>query len=84
MGFYQAFQKYAVKLTKRDKNVIICGDVNTAHKEIDLARPDPNSKISGFLPEERECMNRFFAEGFIDTLRMFNDKPEVYTWWDMI
>jgi len=84
MDFYEAFQKYVVDLTKKGKNVIICGDVNTAHKEIDLARPKPNSKVSGFLPEEREWMDRFFAEGFLDTLRIFNGKSEIYTWWDMI
>lgn len=84
MDFYEAFQKHAVGLKKKGKKIIICGDVNTAHKEIDLARPKPNSKVSGFLPEEREWMDRFFAEGFIDTLRMFNDKPETYTWWDQI
>ena len=84
MDFYKAFQKYSVDLYKKGKKVIVCGDVNTAHKEIDLARPKPNSKVSGFLPEEREWMDRFFADGFIDTLRMFNDKPETYTWWDMI
>lgn len=83
MDFYEAFQKHVVKLAKKGKKIIICGDVNTAHKEIDLARPKPNEKVSGFLPEERAWMDRFFADGFIDTLRMFNDKPEVYTWWDV-
>ena len=61
---------------------MICGDVNTAHKPIDLARPKANEKISGFLPEEREWMDRFFAAGFIDTLREFDQRPELYTWWD--
>jgi exodeoxyribonuclease-3 len=84
MDFYEAFQKHAVGLKKKGKKIIICGDVNTAHKEIDLARPKPNETVSGFLPAERDWMDRFFAEGFIDTLRMFNDKPEVYTWWDQI
>lgn len=84
MDFYEAFQKHAVDLLKKGKKIIICGDVNTAHKEIDLARPKPNETVSGFLPEERAWIDRFLAEGFIDTLRMFNDKPEVYTWWDMI
>lgn len=83
LDFYEAFQKYAVELVKKGKKVIVCGDVNTAHKEIDLARPKANEKTSGFLPEERAWMDRFFADGFIDTLRMFNDKPEVYTWWDV-
>jgi len=84
MDFYYAFQKHAVDLVKQGKKIIICGDVNTAHKEIDLARPKENSKVSGFLPEEREWIDGFLAEGFIDTLRMFNDKPEVYTWWDQV
>ena len=84
LDFYEAFQKHAVKLLKKGRKIIICGDVNTAHKEIDLARPKANETVSGFLPEEREWINRFLAEGFIDTLRMFNDKPEVYTWWDMV
>ncbi len=84
MDFYEAFQKYAVNLTENGKNVIVCGDVNTAHKEIDLARPKPNSKVSGFLPIEREWIDRFLSAGFIDSLRMFNTKPGIYTWWDMI
>jgi len=84
MDFYEAFQKYVVKLKKQGKKIIICGDVNTAHKEIDLARPKPNSKVSGFLPEERAWIDRFLAAGFIDTLRMFNTNAEVYTWWDMM
>lgn len=84
LDFYEAFQKHAVKLLKEGKKIIICGDVNTAHKEIDLARPRANEKTSGFLREERDWMDRFFAEGFIDTLRLFTDQPEIYTWWDML
>ncbi len=84
LDFYEAFQKYADDLTKQGKNVIVCGDVNTAHKEIDLARPKPNEKSSGFLPIEREWIDRFLKAGFIDTLRMFNTNAEIYTWWDMI
>ena len=84
MDFYKAFQSHAVDLLKKGKKIIICGDVNTAHKEIDLARPKENSNVSGFLPEERAWIDRFLGEGFIDSLRMFNDKPEVYTWWDQV
>jgi len=84
MDYYEAFQKHAVEYKNNGKNIIVCGDVNTAHKEIDLARPKANEKVSGFLPIERAWMDRFFAEGFIDTLRMFNDAPEIYTWWDMV
>jgi len=84
MDFYEAFQNHAVDQVKNGKKIVICGDVNTAHKEIDLARPKPNEKVSGFLPEERAWIDTFLAEGFVDTLRMFNDKPEIYTWWDMV
>jgi exodeoxyribonuclease-3 len=82
MAFYDAFMEYAYKLTKRGKKLIICGDVNTAHKEIDLARPNENSKISGFLPEERAWVDKFISHGFIDTFRVFNKQGSNYTWWD--
>ena len=82
MDFYDAFLDYTDALIKKGKKLIICGDVNTAHKEIDLARPKENSKISGFLPIEREWMDKFFSHGYVDTFRMFNDQPEQYTWWD--
>jgi exodeoxyribonuclease-3 len=84
MDFYEVFLKHLKKLLKQDKKIVICGDVNTAHKEIDLARPKPNEKISGFLPEEREWIDKLLEAGFIDTLRVFNQKPEQYTWWDMM
>ncbi|MBU1095190.1 MAG: exodeoxyribonuclease III [Bacteroidetes bacterium] len=84
MNFYEAFQKYAVDLTKKGKKLIICGDVNTAHKEIDLARPKENRKTSGFLPEECDWIDRFLDAGFHDTLRMFTQEGGIYTWWDMI
>ena len=84
MDFYEAFLKHLKKLLKQDKKIVICGDVNTAHKEIDLARPKANEKISGFLPEEREWIDKLLETGFIDTLRVFNQKPEQYTWWDMM
>lgn len=83
MDFYTHFQGYASKLRKSGKNVIVTGDVNTAHKEIDLARPKENQKVSGFLPEERAWVDGFIRSGFVDTFRLFNDKPEQYTWWDM-
>lgn len=63
--------------------LIVCGDVNTAHKEIDLARPKENSTRSGFLDIERAWIDRFLAVGFLDTFRVFNQQPEAYTWWDM-
>lgn len=84
MDFYDAFLTHCKKLLKQNKKIVVCGDVNTAHKEIDLARPKENSKISGFLPEEREWIDKFLDAGFIDTFRMFNQEPEQYTWWDMV
>ena len=62
--------------------MVVCGDVNTAHKEIDLARPKENEKISGFLPEERAWMDEFFDRGYVDTFRQFNQEPNNYSWWD--
>jgi len=84
MDFYDEFLNYANKLVKKGKKLIICGDVNTAHKEIDLARPKENSKVSGFLPIEREWMDKFIANGYHDTFRMFNNEPDNYTWWDQL
>jgi exodeoxyribonuclease-3 len=83
MGFYREFQKHCADLRDQGKNLVICGDVNTAHREIDLARPKANEGISGFLPQERAWMNRFLADGFIDTFRYFNQEPDQYTWWSV-
>ncbi len=83
MGFYDAFLSYADTLIAEGKKLVICGDVNTAHKEIDLARPRENETISGFLPEERAWMDRFLAAGYIDTFRMFNKDGGNYSWWSL-
>ncbi|MBI4726258.1 exodeoxyribonuclease III [candidate division TA06 bacterium] len=84
MDFYESFLVEMKRLLKKDKKIIVCGDVNTAHKEIDLARPRENSKVSGFLPQERDWVDRFLEQGFLDTLRIFNPSPGQYTWWDVI
>ncbi len=63
--------------------VLLSGDYNIAHKEIDLARPKENAKISGFLPEERAWLDKFVAHGYIDTFRHFNKEPGQDTWWDL-
>ncbi|MBL7959033.1 exodeoxyribonuclease III [bacterium] len=83
MEFYEEVLKYFESLRKKGKKLVICGDYNTAHKEIDLARPKENEKISGFLPIERAWMDKLVAHGFVDTFRQFNQEPEHYTWWDM-
>ncbi|MGZ7067137.1 MAG: exodeoxyribonuclease III [Methanobacterium sp.] len=81
LEFYDALLDYANDLKAEGKNVVICGDLNTAHKEIDIARPKANEKISGFLPVERAWIDKFLENGYLDTFRMFNKEPEQYTWW---
>jgi exodeoxyribonuclease-3 len=83
MTFYGVFLRYADSLKAAGKKLVICGDVNTAHKEIDLARPKENSKKSGFLPEERAWMDKFIAHGYKDTFRHFNKEPNQYSYWDI-
>ena len=82
MEFYDAFLDYVDNLRREGRNVVVCGDVNTAHKEIDLARPRENEKISGFLPQERAWMDTFLEHGYVDTFRQFNQEPNNYSWWD--
>ena len=83
MDFYQAFLEFADARKARGERLLVCGDFNTAHKEIDLARPKENQNISGFLPMERAWMDEFVAHGFVDTFRQFNKEPEQYSWWDL-
>jgi len=82
MDYYETFLKRMADLLREGKKIIICGDVNTAHQEIDLARPKENEKISGFLPIEREWIDRLIKLGFIDTFRHFHPEPGQYSWWD--
>jgi exodeoxyribonuclease-3 len=82
LDFYDTFLSFADNLKAKDKNIIVCGDFNTAHKEIDLARPKENSHISGFLPIERAWIDTFINHGYIDIFRNFNQEPDQYTWWD--
>jgi len=82
MAFYEAFLKIVEKLRKQKKQLIICGDVNTAHTEIDLARPKENIKNTGFLPQEREWISKFLSKGYVDTFRHFTKEGGHYTWWD--
>jgi exodeoxyribonuclease-3 len=83
MDFYDAALNYFTKLKKAGKKLVICGDYNTAHKPIDLARPADNEDISGFLPMERAWIDKLIQSGFIDTFRMFHEEGEQYSWWDM-
>ncbi len=82
MKFYDDFLKYCEKLKENGKSIIICGDVNTAHKEIDLKNPKANSKKSGFLPAERAWIDKLLEYGYIDTFRYVNgDEIDRYSWW---
>ena len=83
MAFYEAFLGFIDSLKNRGETLILCGDFNTAHREIDLARPKENEKNSGFLPQERAWMDKLVAHGYIDTFRKFNKDANHYTWWDM-
>lgn len=83
MKFYDAFLDFADSLRKAGKKLVVCGDVNTAHREIDLARPKENSNKSGFLPMERAWMDEFVAHGYVDTFRHFNKEPGNYSYWDI-
>lgn len=84
LDFYDAFFEFASDLRKQGKKLIICGDVNTAHKEIDLARPKENINVSGFLPEERAWLDKFVQAGYLDTFRVVNNDPHNYTWWHLV
>lgn len=84
LEFYDKLFKRAEVMRKKKKNVIVVGDYNTAHKEIDLARPGPNAKVTGFLPEERAWVDKIVKMGYVDIFREFNQEPGQYTYWDVI
>jgi exodeoxyribonuclease-3 len=81
MVWLEDFLQYATNLRKSYPRLVICGDFNICHKPIDIHDPIRNATSSGFLPEEREWLSRFFDSGFIDTFRVFNQEPHNYTWW---
>ncbi|HXK52314.1 MAG TPA: exodeoxyribonuclease III [Caldisericia bacterium] len=79
--FYSSLLDYLRPFLQKKEKMIVCGDYNTAHQEIDLARPKENKNISGFLPEERKWLDRYLAEGFIDTFRSLHPNKVQYSWW---
>ncbi len=79
--FLDDFQRYIDTLKTNIPNLIICGDYNICHKPIDIHNPKSNANSSGFLPEERDWMERFIQSGFVDSFRYFNEEPHHYTWW---
>ena len=82
MDFYDNFLRSINELRDEGKKIIFCGDVNTAHKEIDLARPKANESNTGFLPQERAWIDRVVGAGYLDTFRVFNSEGGKYSWWD--
>jgi len=82
LAFYECFHAHVLARIAEGRQVVVCGDFNTAHKEIDIARPKENVNVSGFMPVERAFLDRFVASGFVDTFRLFNQEPGQYTWWD--
>ncbi len=82
LEFYKRFLSLAESYRKK-KPVVICGDVNTAHTEIDLARPKENAHTSGFMPVERKWVDAYLKAGYVDTFRMFEKEGGHYSWWDM-
>jgi len=82
LDFYHELFSRAEELRRRQKNIVICGDYNTAHKEIDLARPKENAKVSGFLPEERAWIDKIVEMNYVDVFREYNKDPGWYTYWD--
>lgn len=81
LEFYNELLKYVIKLRNEGKKIIICGDVNTAHNEIDLKNPKANSKTSGFLTIERDWITQLLQSGFIDSFRFLHPNEVKYSWW---
>jgi exodeoxyribonuclease-3 len=85
LAFYEAFLAKCQALRAQGQTVIFCGDVNTAHREIDLARPKENQTVTGFLPEERAWIDQVTALDYVDTFRYFYPNlPGQYTWWHQV
>ena len=79
--FLDLFATYIHDLRNKIPNLIICGDFNICHKSIDIHNPVRNKNTSGFLPEERDWMDKFIESGFADVFRIENKEPHNYTWW---
>lgn len=81
LDFYRAVHVRVERLRAEGARVLVLGDFNTAHREIDLARPKDNRGTSGFLPEECAELDRWIASGLVDTFRHFEPGPDHYSWW---
>jgi exodeoxyribonuclease-3 len=84
MQFCELFLERCEKLRAEGRSVVFCGDLNTSHREIDLARPASNKKTTGFLPEERAWIDRVVEAGWVDSFRqLYPEREGAYTWWSM-
>jgi exodeoxyribonuclease-3 len=84
LEYYDHFLKFIEKIHNQGKKIIFCGDVNTAHTEIDLARPKENEDSTGFLPVERAWIDKVISKGYLDIFRVLHPgKKDAYTYWDM-
>jgi exodeoxyribonuclease-3 len=81
LEFCEAMLMHCRGLVERGKSLVLCGDYNIAHEEIDLRNPKANRENAGFLPEERAWMTKFLGSGFVDTFRHFEKGGGHYTWW---
>ncbi|MEZ4703908.1 MAG: exodeoxyribonuclease III [Bdellovibrionota bacterium] len=79
--FCNSMLEYCNQWRKAGKHIVLCGDYNIAHKEIDLKRPKANEQNAGFLPEERAWMSEYLRQGYVDVFRNFEPGPNHYTWW---
>ncbi len=83
LEYYEAYLKYIDALQKKNFEIVFCGDINTAHNEIDLARPKENEDNTGFLPIEREWLDQVVGHGYVDVWRHLYPSKIMYTYWDM-
>jgi exodeoxyribonuclease III len=81
MAYLDSVQKFIDNLKKERSEIILSGDYNICHKEIDISNPQNKKGVSGFLPEEREWVTKFLASGFIDSFRVFDQSKDKYSWW---
>ena len=81
LDFAESMHSLCNRLVAEGRNIVLCGDFNVAHRPIDLENPAANETNAGYLPEERAWMDRFTADGYLDTFRLFHSEPRRYSWW---